>query len=196
MYLRMGSPDLVIKHPLVRHYDEPARNPSEEPGWGPQVERKVSTAFYAVDMPFGAGLFGLRDSYILGEWEYVRLPNGIALASYINRPAKSDEKRRYGVFRDKKNKERKLEDDYYEGREYRLTNLLIPERDASGQVRNTVQVYFVRIVPALKPGTDLKGSGALARWIFARGAQEALITPIKMARDEVERQLAAKKGAN
>lgn len=193
MVYNFGQRSGVVKHPLVMQYFELGKpEGADASAWGPGATRKTMTGFFAVDMPFGAGLFGLRESYIFGEWDFVTLPNGIAVASFLNRPARPDERTRFAKFNDKKNKERVLEDDYYEGREYRLTSLLLPERDASGQVTSTVQVYFVRIVPALKPGTDLKGSGALARWIFARGAQEALITPVKLTRDEVERRVSGK----
>ena len=33
----------------------------------------------------------------------------------------------------------------------------------------------------------LSGSGALAQWMFKRGAQDALISPVQMIRDEIER---------
>lgn len=187
---RMLARDGIVKHPLVAQYFELDKAKATDAGpWGDGATRKISTGFYAVDMPFGAGLFGLRPSYILGEWEAVQLPSGVAVLSYINRPARPDEKQRMATFQDKNNKQRTLEDDYYEGLEYRLTSILIPERDESGQVKNTLDVYFVRIVPALKPGTDLKGSGPLARWLFTRGAAEALITPVRMIRDEVKRLL-------
>jgi hypothetical protein len=50
-----------------------------------------------------------------------------------------------------------------------------------------VHVYFVRIMPNLKPGSTLSGSGALAQWMFKRGAQDALIAPVQMIREEIER---------
>lgn len=189
---RLGQRDYVVRHPLVAEYKElvPAKE-EDAAGWGPGTKRKVGTSFFAVDMPFGAGLFGLRPSFILGEWEYVVMPNGVAIGSYTNRPMRPEEQANLKSFKDKKGKDRTLDDDYYEGREYRLSHLMIPERDASGQVRNTVDVYFVRIVPALKPGTTLTGSGALARWIFARGAQDAVVLPVKLTREEIERQIAA-----
>jgi hypothetical protein len=189
---RLGQRDYVVRHPLVAEYRElvPARD-EDAPGWGPGTKRKVGTSFFAVNMPFGAGIFGLRPSFILGEWEYAVMPNGVAIASYVNRPARPEELGSLKTFKDKKGKDRTLDDDYFEGREYRLSHLLIPERDESGQVRNTVDVYFVRIVPALKPGTTLTGSGALARWIFANGAQDAVVLPVKLTREEIERQIAA-----
>lgn len=190
MFDRMLAREGIVKHPLVAQYFELEKAKAAEAGpWGDGATRKLSTGFYAVNMPFGAGIFGLRPSYIMGEWESVLLPNGVAVLSYMNRPARPDEKQRMASFQDKKDRQQKLDDDYYEGQEYCLTSVLIPERDESGQVKNTVDVYFVRIVPALKPGTDLKGSGPLARWLFTRGAAEALITPVKLIRDEVKRLL-------
>lgn len=191
MVYRFGLRNNVLRHPLISQYFELTRPTDADPGpWGADAIRRTATSFSAVDMPFGAGLFGLRPSYVFGEWEYVTLPNGVCMAALTNRPARPDEKARLGRFNDKKGRERTLDGDYYEAREYRLTNLLLPERDETGRVRNTVQVYFVRIVPALKPGTDLRGSGALARWLFARGAQEAVIVPVKLTREQVAREQA------
>lgn len=193
MLYSFGQRPAVVKHPLVAQYFDLGKpTPTDASPFGAGAERKGMTAFFAVDMPFGAGIFGLRPSYMFGEWDYALLPSGVALASFTNRPARPDERTRFTKFNDKKNKERAIEDDYFEGREYRLSSLLVPERDESGQVKNTVQVYFVRIVPALKPGTTLEGSGALARWIFAKGSEEALVTPTKLTRDEVKHRLGGK----
>jgi hypothetical protein len=186
--------DEVTRHPLVSQvWELTPRKDVDASAFGPGAVRKTSTSFVAVDMPFGAGLFGLRPSYALADWDFVLLPNGVAIASLINRPARPDEQARFKTFRNKKNREYHLDEDYHQIREYRLTHLLIPERDESGQIKNTIEVYFVRIIPALKPGYDLVGSGALARWIFARGAQDAVILPVKLTREGVERRLKAGK---
>ncbi len=181
--------EAAVRHPLVSQSIE-LRPPSPLPEapWSAGTVHKSSSAFCTVDMPFGAGLFGLRGSFVFADWDIATLQNGITLESYLDRLPTPQEVDRFRTFKDKKGKERTLEDDYYQVKEYRLTHLLIPERDETGKLANTIQVYFVRIVPALKPGTDLVGSGALARWIFARGAQEALITPVKLIRDAVEKE--------
>src|SRR5580658_1857912 len=92
---RMLAPDGIVKHPLVAQYFDLTEPKTVETGpWGDGAVRKILTAFNAIDMPFGAGLFGLRPSYILGEWESVLLPNGVVVLSYFNRPARPDEKQR------------------------------------------------------------------------------------------------------
>ena len=116
------------------------------------------------------------------------LPSGIGVLTYTSRPATPEEKQRLARFKDKKDRERTLDQSYFEANEYRLSNLLIPEKDPAGHY-NTVHVYFVRISPNLKPGSTLSGSGAFARWLFNRGAQDALIAPVHMIREEVERTI-------
>lgn len=177
----------VVRHPLVDQYQEltPLRNVAAGP-WGAGATVKQQTTMVALQMPTGSGLFGLRDSYAFGEWETVLLGNGVGVIAFTSRPPTADERARFAKFKDKKGRDKAFEDDYYEAREYFLSSVFIPEQDPSGQW-NTVHLYFVRIVPALKPGTDLVGSGALARWLFARGAQDALVMPVQLIRDEVRR---------
>lgn len=186
---RLADRNANIKHPLMDQFLDlgPWQQIADSP-WGEGATVRRHSALLALRMPFGAGLFGLRDSYAVNDLETVMLPSGIAILTYTSRAASPDEKQRFGVFKDKKDHERKLDDNYYEAREYRLGSLMIPEKDASGQM-NTVHVYFVRIVPNLKPGSNLSGSGALARWIFNRGAQDAVIAPVQMIRDEIQRQM-------
>lgn len=187
MVFRMNSKPAIVKHPLVDAYEELSRVTTRSGGpYGDGSTQQTQSALYVISMPFGAGLFGLRDSYIFGDWDNALLPNGIAISSYLNRPGTPEELARMKTFKDKKDKSRELDKDYYQGNEYRLTSLLLPERNAEGKF-DTVQIYFVRIVPALKPGTTLVGSGPLARWLFTRGATEALVTPVKLVRDELER---------
>lgn len=188
MVFRMNNRPVILNHPLVDQYEELTRvsTRSGDGAYGPGALTQTQSAMYAVSMPFGAGLFGLRPSFIVGDWDNVLLPNGVAISSFLNRPAKPEELAQKKTFKDKKDKARELDSDYYQGNEYRLTSLLLPEKGADGKT-NTIQIYFVRIVPALKPGTTLVGSGAFARWLFTRGAAEALVTPVKLVRDEIER---------
>jgi len=176
-----------IKHPLMEQFLDlgPWQTVSDSP-WGAGATVRRHAGFLAVRMPFGAGLFGLRDSYSIVEMETALLPSGIAVLTYASHPATPQDKQRLAKFKDKKDKERTLDDSFFEAGEYRLSSLLIPEKDPAGHY-NTVHVYFVRIMPNLKPGSTLSGSGALAQWMFKRGAQDALISPVQMIRDEIER---------
>lgn len=176
-----------IKHPLMDQFLDlgPWQTISDSP-WGPGATVRRHSGFLAVRMPFGAGLFGLRDSYAVNDLETAMLPSGIGVLTYTSRPATAEEKQRLAKFKDKKDRERTLDGSYFEANEYRLSSLLIPEKDPAGHY-NTVHVYFVRISPNLKPGSTLSGSGAFARWLFNRGAQDALIAPVNMIRDEIER---------
>ena len=184
---RLADRSANIKHPLMDQFLDlgPWQTVSDSP-WGPGATVRKHSAFLAFRMPFGAGLFGLRDSYAVEEMETVMLPSGIAILTYMSRPAAADEKQRLAKFKDKKDHERTLDDSFYEAGEYRLSSLLIPEKDPAGHY-NTVHAYFVRIMPNLKPGSTLSGSGALAQWMFKRGAQDALISPVQMIREEIER---------
>lgn len=188
MVFRMSNRAVILKHPLVDQYEELTRlsTRSGDGPYGPGALQQTQSAMYVVSMPFGAGLFGLRPSFVMGEWDSVLLPNGVAISSFLNRPAKPEELAQKKTFKDKKDRSRELDSDYYQGNEYRLTSLLLPEKGDDGKT-NTLQIYFVRIVPALKPGTTLVGSGAFANWLFTRGAAEALVTPVKLIRDELER---------
>jgi len=189
---RLAERSASLKHPLMDQFTEATPwSKLADSAWGIGANVRRLTAMLAFRMPFGAGLFGLRDSFALGEWQTVMLPNGVGVLTFQSRAATPEEKTRFATFRDKKDKERKLDSDYYEAREYRLSSLLIPEKDATG-LFNTVHVYFVRIVPNLKPGKDLSGSGALAQWLFKRGSQEAILTPVQMIRTEVERARSGK----
>lgn len=189
---RLIPRDAALRHPLVDQcLDVTALEsaPAGDYGDGAQVQKK--SAMFALKMPLGAGWFGLRSSYAFGDWELATLPNGVALLRFTNRPAKPEERVKFAAFKDKKDQQLALDDTHFEAREYRLSHLFVPERDPAGGT-NTIHVYFVRIVPALKPGTDLVGSGALARWVFAKGAHDALVTPVRIIRDEVERVRAGK----
>lgn len=188
--MRIGQRAPIVKHPLVAQY-QLLSTPTDASaaGWGPGAARKVARALYLVDMPFGAGMFGLRPCHVFGDWEWVTWPNGVAVASFALTGPTPAESARLKVLKDKDGDEQTLDDDYFPAREYRLTSLLLPERGPPAQpgaglgpVRHTVHLYFVRIVPALDEGTDLKDSGAFARWLFARGAKDAVIQPIAMFR--------------
>ncbi len=184
---RLADRTANIKHPLMDQFLDlgPWQTVTDSP-WGAGATVRRHSAFLAFRMPFGAGLFGLRDSYAVEEMETIMLPSGIAILTYMSRPAAADEKQRLAKFKDKKEKDRTLDDNYYEAGEYRLSSLLIPEKDPAGHF-NTVHAYFVRIMPNLKPGSTLSGSGALAQWMFKRGAQDALISPVHMIREEIEK---------
>jgi hypothetical protein len=184
---RLADRSANIKHPLMDQFLDlgPWQNASDTL-WGAGATVRRHSALLAFRMPFGAGLFGLRDSYAVEDMETVMLPSGIAVLTYSSRPIAADEKQRLAKFKDKKDKERTLDDSYFEAGEYRLSSMLIPEKDPAGHY-NTVHVYFVRIMPNLKPGSTLSGSGALAQWMFKRGAQDALIAPVQMIREEIER---------
>ena len=184
---RLADRSANIKHPLMDQFLDlgPWQNVSGSQ-WGAGATVRQHAGFLAVRMPFGAGLFGLRDSYVVQDMETAMLPSGIGVLTYTSRPATAAEKQRLAKFKDKKDHERTLDDSYYEASEYRLSSLLIPEKDPAGHY-NTIHAYFVRIVPNLKPGSKLSGSGALARWMFNRGAQDALIAPVHMIREEIER---------
>ena len=189
---RLIPRDAALRHHLVDQCLDvtPLESvPAGEYGEGAQVQKK--SAMFALKMPLGAGWFGLRSSYAFGDWESVTLPNGVVLMRFVNRPARPDERVKFAAFKDKKDQQLALDDTHFEAREYRLSHLFLPERDPSGGM-NTIHVYFVRIVPSLKPGTDLVGSGALARWVFAKGAHDALVTPVRIIREEVERVRAGK----
>jgi hypothetical protein len=184
---RLADRTANIKHPLMDQcLDFDAWKSVSDSQWGAGSTVRRHSVMLAFRMPFGAGLFGLRDSYAVDEVETAMLPSGIAVLTYSSHAATADEKQHFSKFKDKKDKERTLDDSYFEAREYRLGGILIPEKDPAGHY-NTIHVYFVRIVPNLKPGSNLSGSGALARWIFNRGAQDALISPVQMIREEIER---------
>lgn len=184
---RLADRSANIKHPLMDQFlDLGPWQTATESQWGAGATVRQHSGFLAFRMPFGAGLFGLRDSYAVQDMETAMLPSGIGVLTYTSRPATAAEKQRLAKFKDKKDHERTLDDSYYEASEYRLSSLLIPEKDPAGHY-NTIHAYFVRIVPNLKPGSKLSGSGALARWMFNRGAQDALISPVHMIREEIER---------
>lgn len=184
LLVRMGQRPGIVRHPLVAEYRLLAPL-AAAPAWSAGGTRRTARAFYAVDMPFGAGLFGLRPSYVFGDWDFVQLANGVCIAAFAHSAPSADEYGKLRTFKDKDGGARILDTDYHRAREYRLTSLLLPERDESGVVRHTVHVYFVRIVPGLDDGTTLQGTGALGRWLFARGATEALVEPIKLIRRQL-----------
>lgn len=189
---RLADRSANIRHPLMDQFlDLGPWQTVQSSQWGMGATVRQHAGFLAVRMPFGAGLFGLRDSYVVQDMETAMLPSGIGVLTYMSRPATPEEKQRLAKFKDKKDRERTLDDSYFEANEYRLSSLLIPEKDPAGHY-NTVHVYFVRISPNLKPGSTLSGSGALARWLFNRGAQDALIAPVHMIREEIERVVGSK----
>ncbi|MSP93239.1 MAG: hypothetical protein EXR79_15830 [Myxococcales bacterium] len=188
--MRMHQRQYVVRHPLVDQYLGGEAHEGMADGWPAGAKLRAATATYFVDMPFGAGLFGLRPSYAHGGWTLVQMPNGVCLGSFVQVPMPAEEKARLRTAKDKDGDAIALDDDYYEAREYRLSSILLPELEG-GVVRNAIHLYFVRIVPSLDAGTDLKSTGALASWLFSRGAEEAVIVPIKLIRKTVA-QLAGK----
>jgi hypothetical protein len=181
---RQSERRYIVRHPLVDQYLGSPQQPATCDGWPAGSTCKSATALYLVDMPFGAGLFGLRPSYAFGTWEFGTLPNGVAWGSMAQRPAAAADKTQYRGLKDKDDDEVALDDDYHAAREYRLSSLYLPDAEG-GVVKHTVHLYFVRIVPALDEGTDLKATGALANWLFSRGAQDAVILPVKLIRQVV-----------
>ena len=186
MLAQISDVRAALRHPLVdQHLEVSALQKRAGSQWGEGAVEHEGTSLLAVHMPFGAGMFGLRDSYVVGQTESVMLPNGVAMLRFRNRPARPEERTRFRQFQDKKGHSVTLDDSHFEASEYVLTSLLIPERDGSG-AEHTVHVYFTRIVPALKPGTQIGGDKS--SWVFQRGARDSLVIPVKLIRDEVERQ--------
>jgi hypothetical protein len=184
---RISDPRGALKHPLVdQHIEVMPKKRRESSSWGEGAVHQDFGSFLALHMPFGAGMFGMRDSYVMGDSESVLLPNGVALLRYQRRPLSAEERTRFATFADKKGHTGKLDDTHHEAREYMLTSLLIPERDVFGY-EHTIHVYFARIVASTKPGTEIKAGGGLAGWAAVRGARDGLVTPVKLIRDEVER---------
>lgn len=184
---RLCDPRGALKHPLVdQHIEVAGKKRRESSAWGEGAVHTDFGSFLALHMPFGAGMFGMRDSYVVGDSESVLLPNGVALLRYHKRALSPEERARFASFEDKKGRTGKLDDTHYEAGEYMLTSLLIPERDVFGY-EHTVHIYFARIVAATKPGTQLKPGSGMAGWAAVRGARDGLVTPVKLIRDEVER---------
>ena len=181
---RMHQRQYVVRHPLVDQYLGGEARDGVADGWPTGAKLRAATATYFVDMPFGAGIFGLRPSYAHGNWTLAQLPNGVCLGSFMQVPMPAETKARLRTTKDKDGGEMVLDDDYHEAKEYRLSSVLLPELEG-GVVRNAIHLYFVRIVPNLEAGTDLKSTGALASWLFSRGAEEAVIVPIKLIRKTV-----------
>lgn len=192
---RLAERTASIKHPLVDQFlDLTPMSPAPAQvaaSWGPGAKVRQETALVAFRMPFGAGIFGLRDSFAIGDWMNVMLPSGVGFLGFSGRPMTAAERTRHAVIKSKKDKDITLDDTHFEAREYRLSSFLLPERGADGQL-GTIHVYFVRLVPALKPGKDLSGNGSFARWLLARGAEDALIMPVKMIREEIRKALEGK----
>jgi hypothetical protein len=186
---RISDPKSALRHPLVdQHFEVAPKKKHESSRWGEDATHVDLSSLVTLHMPFGAGMFGLRDSYAVGDAESVLLPNGIGFLRFHHRALRPEERTRHASFQDKKGRTVTLDDTHFEAREYMLASLLVPEKDASG-VENTIHVYFTRIVAATKPGTTLKASDTGASsWVFVRGARDGLVTPVKLIRDEVERQ--------
>lgn len=184
---RISDPRGALKHPLVdQHIEVAAKRRREGTSWGEGAVHQDFGSFLALHMPFGAGMFGMRDSYVMGDSESVLLPNGVALLRYHKRALRPEERSRFQSFQDKKGRTATLDDTHHEAREYMLTSLLIPERDVFGY-EHTIHIYFARIVAATKPGTEIKAGGGMAGWAAVRGARDGLVTPVKLIRDEIER---------
>jgi len=186
---RISDPKSALRHPLVdQHFEVLPKKKHEGSRWGDDAVQFDMSSLVTLHMPFGAGMFGLRDSYAVGDAESVLLPNGIGWLRFHHRPLRPDERTRHATFQDKKGHTVKLDDTHHEAREYMLASLLLPEKDATG-AEHTIHVYFTRIVAATKPGTTLKSNDSgTSSWVFVRGARDGLVTPVKLIRDEVERQ--------
>ena len=184
---RISDPKSALRHPLVdQHFEVQPKKKHEVSGWGDGAVHVDMSSLVTLHMPFGAGMFGLRDSYSVGDAESVLLPNGVGFLRFRHRPLRPDERTRHTSFQDKKGRTVKLDDTHFEAREYLLASLLLPEKDEAGN-ENTVHVYFSRIVAATKPGTTLKSEGGTSSWVFVRGARDGLVVPVKLIRDEIER---------
>lgn len=185
---RISDPRSALRHPLVdQHFEVQPKKKHDASRWGDDAVHFDMSSLVTLHMPFGAGMFGLRDSYVVGDAESVLLPNGVGFLRFRHRPLRPDERARHASFQDKKGRTVKLDDTHYEAREYMLASLLLPEKDVFGY-EHTIHVYFTRIVAATKPGTTLKSSDSgTSSWVFQRGARDGLVTPVKLIRDEVER---------
>lgn len=184
---RISDPRGALKHPLVdQHIEVTAKRRRDSTSWGDGAVHQDFGSFLALHMPFGAGMFGMRDSYVMGDSESVLLPNGVALLRYHKRALRPDERSRFQSFQDKKGHTATLDETHHEAREYMLTSLLIPERDVFGY-EHTIHIYFARIVASTKPGTEIRSGGGMAGWAAVRGARDGLVTPVKLIRDEIER---------
>lgn len=186
---RISDPRGALRHPLVdQHFEVAGKKKRDSSPWGDGAVHQDMASLVTVHMPFGAGMFGLRDSYAIGDAESVLLPNGVGWLRFHQRPMSPEERTRHASFQDKKGRTIKLDESHFEAREYMLTSLLLPEKDVFGY-EHTIHVYFTRIVAATKPGTQLKSEGGgMANWAFQRGARDGLVIPVKLIRDEVERQ--------
>ena len=82
--------DASTRHPLVNQYIEIKKpTPVADAPWPAGTAHKAAGGFCSVDMPFGAGLFGLRQSYVFADWDVANLQNGIVLESFLDRPPPS-----------------------------------------------------------------------------------------------------------
>jgi hypothetical protein len=173
----------TMRHPLIAQYQPLGlAQPATTEGWGDEVQHQQQRAFLALDLPDGARLFGLRPSWTVLQQDTIRWPNGVALAISEATEPTPKEYAKLQTFRDRGKQQRHLDQDYQRALEYRVGHLLVPARDASGVLRDTVHVYFVRIVPAVDPGTELRAGAPLLRWLLDHAAPQVVTGPVALIR--------------
>lgn len=180
---RLHLRSAALRHPLVAQYQAlglPQAATTE--GLGEGAVHQQARAFVALDLPDGAALFGMRPSWTVVQQDSVRWPGGVVLAVTRATEPTPREYASLRTFRDRKKHPQHLDLEYLRAQEYRVGHLFIPSRDASGVPRDTVHVYFVRIVPAVDAGTELRAGSPLLRWLLDHAAPQVVTGPVALVR--------------
>ncbi len=181
--VRLHLRPATMRHPLIAQYQALGLpRAATTAGWSDDAVHQSSRAFLALDLPAGAGLFGLRPSWAVLRQDTVRWPNGAALAVTEAVEPTPAEYSKLRTFRDRKKRAVHLDAEYHRALEYRVGHLLLPVRDASGVPRDTLHVYFVRIVPALDAGAELRAGSTLLRWVVDHAAPQVVVGPVALIR--------------